>query len=453
MVSSKATLKGLSADLASGSTKSRELVEACLSQIENPEGEGSRAFIHVDRQAALAQADAMDKLRSHGAEPSRYAGIPISVKDLFDVRGQVTKAGAAVLSDAPPATEDAPVIARLRRAGFVLIGRTNMSEFAFSGLGLNPHFDTPRNPWERAAGRVPGGSTSGGAVSVADGMSHATLGTDTGGSSRIPAAFTGIVGFKPTARRIPTAGAVPLSTTLDSVGPLGRSVECCAIMDAVISDEPEIDLSAAAVDGLRLAVPKTLMLDSMDKIVARDFERTLAKLSQAGARITLIDIPEFADIASINSKGGFTAAESFAWHRKFLKDHPDRYDPRIKMRIERGQHISAAEYIDLTAARQAYITGVTKRIHMFNALIFPTVPIVAPKLSELADDDAFTKLNLLVLRNSTTINFLDGCAVSLPMHEHGNAPTGLTIAGIAMDDKAILRHAAAIEEALSAPRL
>lgn len=448
MITLNATLKNLSTELAGGKITSRALVEACLSQIENPNGEGRRAFMQVDREGAIAQADAMDGLRSLGAEPSPYAGIPISIKDLFDVRGQVTKAGAAVLSDALPAAADAPAVARLRRAGFVLIGRTNMSEFAFSGLGLNPHFDTPRNPWDRTTGRVSGGSTSGGAVSVADGMAHAALGTDTGGSCRIPAAFTGIVGFKPTAKRVPTAGAVPLSTTLDSVGPLARSIACCAVIDAIISGEAEADLSGTSVEGLRLAVPETVMLDQMDDVVSRDFERALSKLSQGGAKITSIEVPEFADIASINAKGGFTAAESFAWHRRLLDRYPERYDPRIKMRIERGQHMTAADYIDLLTARQAYIAGVTRRIRRFDALIFPTVPIVAPKLSELDGDDAFTALNLLVLRNSTTINLLDGCAVSVPMHGGGDPPTGLTVAKTGGGDRTLLHYAAAIEDVL-----
>lgn len=447
-MSPNATLRSLSEDLAHGRTTSRALVEACLQRIEDPAGEGRRAFIAADRETALAQADAMDRLRVVGAEPSRYAGIPISIKDLFDVSGQVTKAGAKVLSEAKPATEDAPAVARLRSAGFVLIGRANMSEFAFSGLGLNPHFDTPRNPWDRKTGRVPGGSTSGGAVSVVDGMAYATLGTDTGGSCRIPAAFTGIVGFKPTARRVPTDGAVPLSTSLDSVGPLARSVACCAALDAVIADSSLGDIVPASIEGLRLAVPNTLVLDRMDATVSADFDRALSLLSRAGARITKIDIPEFADIARINAKGGFAAAESFAWHRDLLNRYPDRYDPRIKMRIERGQQMSAADYIDLQAARKAYIAGVTRRIRDFDAILFPTVPIVAPAISELNDDQSFTDQNLLVLRNSTTINLLDGCAISIPMHRQGDAPTGLTIAGLPGHDTAVFSVSSAIENLL-----
>jgi len=449
-MASKETLNSLSSDLASGRTTSRALTEACLARIEDSAGEGSRTFIQVDKAVALAQADAMDLMRSKGAEPSPYAGIPISIKDLFDIRGQVTRAGAKVLSDAPPALEDAAAVTRLRRAGFVFIGRTNMSEFAFSGLGLNPHFGTPRNPWDRQTGRVPGGSSSGGAVSITDGMAYATLGTDTGGSCRIPAAFTGIVGFKPTARRVPLQGAVPLSTTLDSVGPLARSVACCAALDAIISGEAETNLSGVSLEGKRFAVPHTVVLDGMDEIVSRDFERALSRLSAAGARISRIDLPEFAQIATINAKGGFTAAESYAWHRPLLAAHADRYDPRIRMRIERGQSMTAADYLDLIAARRSYIAGVTKRIEPFDAIIFPTVPIVAPKLSDLMEDDAFTSINLLVLRNSTTINMLDGCAISVPMSDEGAPPTGLTIARAGGGDQAIFRLAAAAEPVLAA---
>lgn len=442
------TLKTLSEDLAAGTTTSRALVEACLAKIDDPAGEGRRAFIAVDREAALAQADAMDRLRSADAQPSPYAGIPISIKDLFDVRGQVTRAGAMVLADEKPAAEDAPAVARLRRAGFVLIGRANMSEFAFSGLGLNPHFGTPRNPSDSKTARVPGGSTSGGAVSVADRMAHATLGTDTGGSCRIPAAFTGIVGFKPTARRVPTTGAIPLSTSLDSVGSLARSVACCAAFDAIIADQPLGNLQPVSLAGLRLAVPRTLVFDRIDVTVSSDFERALSLLSRAGAIIVEIDIPEFLDIAGINAKGGFPASESFAWHREFLNVHPGRYDPRIKMRIERGQHMTAADYIDLLAARKAYIAGVTRRIRDFDAMLFPTVPIVAPAISELNNDQSFTDQNLLVLRNSTTINLLDGCAVSIPMHRQGGAPTGITIAGLQGHDAAVFNVSSAIENLL-----
>src|ERR1700749_4250166 len=238
----KPTLATLADDLESGRTSARKLVEDWIAKSADPSGEGQRTFIHVDKDAAIAAADAMDHLRKAKAAPSRFAGIPISIKDLFDIKGQVTPAGSRALDDSQPAQADATVVARLRRAGFIVIGRTNMTEFAYSGIGINPHYGTPKSSWQRSVGHVPGGSSSGAAVSVADGMAYGALGTDTGGSCRIPAAFNGIVGFKPTQRLVPLDGGVPLSSTLDSFGPLARTVSCCAIMDAVLADEPVTEL-------------------------------------------------------------------------------------------------------------------------------------------------------------------------------------------------------------------
>src|SRR3954454_3379178 len=254
----KPTLATLAADLASGATTARKLVEGCLAKIADPAGEGQRVFIHVDKDAALHAADAMDRLRKANAAPSSYAGIPVSIKDLFDIKGQVTRAGSRALEDSAPAEADAPVVARLRRAGFIVIGRTNMTEFAYSGIGINPHYGTPKSAWNRSVGHVPGGSSSGAAVSIADGMAYGALGTDTGGSCRIPAAFNGIVGFKPTQARVPLDGGVPLSFSLDSFGSLANSVACCAILDAYLANEPVTPLQPLPVKGMRLAVPTTI---------------------------------------------------------------------------------------------------------------------------------------------------------------------------------------------------
>src|ERR1700760_2462158 len=279
------TLATLADDLEAGRTTSRKLVEACIARIADPAGEGQRAFIHVDKDAAIEAAEAMDRLREVKAAPSRYAGIPVSIKDLFDIKGQVTRAGSRALDDSPPADADAPVVARLRRAGFVVIGRTNMTEFAYSGIGINPHYGTPKGAWQRSVGHVPGGSSSGAGVSVLDGMAHGALGTDTGGSCRIPAAYNGIVGFKPTQRRVPLDGAVPLSFTLDSIGPLARTVACCAALDAVLANEPITPLQPRPIRGMRLAVPTTVALDDLDDAVAKTFERALDKLAREGALI------------------------------------------------------------------------------------------------------------------------------------------------------------------------
>src|SRR5690242_7411765 len=279
------TLATLAADLDAGRTTARKLVEECLARIADPAGEGQRVFIHVDKEAALHVADAMDRLRKANAAPSPYAGIPVSIKDLFDIKGQVTRAGSRALEDSAPAEADAPVVARLRRAGFIVIGRTNMTEFAYSGIGINPHYGTPKSAWNRSVGHVPGGSSSGAAVSIADGMAFGALGTDTGGSCRIPAAYNGIVGYKPTQRRVPLDGGVPLSFSLDSFGPLARSVACCATMDAVLAGETVQPLQPRPVKGMRLAVPTTIALDDLDDEVSKTFERALAALSRQGALI------------------------------------------------------------------------------------------------------------------------------------------------------------------------
>jgi aspartyl-tRNA(Asn)/glutamyl-tRNA(Gln) amidotransferase subunit A len=440
------TLERLAAALADGKTSSRALVEECLAKIEDSHGEGARTFLHVDRAGALAQADAMDLLRRNAATPSKYAGIPISIKDLFDISGQATRAGSIVLADAPAATSDAAAVARLRRAGFVLIGRTNMSEFAFSGLGVNPHYGTPRNPWDRANERIPGGSSSGAAVSVADAMAHAALGTDTGGSCRIPAAFTGLVGFKPTARRVPAAGMIPLSETLDSIGPIARTVACCHAMDAILSQglAPE-RIKEIAPARLTVALVRNYVLDGMDKIVSTAFERAVSTLAKAGVAIRDVEIPALSEIPAINRKGGFSAAESYAWHRKFLATRAERYDARVRVRIMRGAEQSAADYIDLKSQRRRLIASVASTLDEFDAAIMPTVPIVAPKLSEIATDEAFAAVNMLVLRNPSVVNMIDGCAISLPVHECGDAPVGLAVFGPRDADQRILRIAATLE--------
>ena len=444
-----ATLATLSAQLAAGRCSSRELVEACLANIEDGAGEGRRAFLQVDRSGALAQADAVDAQRARGAAVPAYAGIPISIKDLFDIAGQVTRAGSIVLSDRAPAAADAPSVARLRRAGLVLIGRTNMTEFAFSGLGLNPHYGTPLNCWQREHAHIPGGSSCGAAVSVTDGMAHAALGTDTGGSCRIPAAFTGLVGYKPTAHRVPLLGAVPLSPSLDSIGPIARSVHCCAQLDALLADEHPAHLGDSSLPGTHFALPRTAVLEDMDRWVAAQFARALSLLSAAGARITEIDVPEFAELPAIHARGTIATAESFAWHRALLATRAAEYDPRVRTRIQIGATQSAADYITLLGARKRFIAGVEQRLAEFDAFLMPTVPVIPPRLAELAADDAYVRINTLVLRNSTVVNFLDGCAISIPVHAIGEPPVGLTLAGCANLDQRLFRCAAAAEAVLA----
>src|SRR5437868_14297521 len=443
------TLAQLADDLAAGATSSRKLVEECLARIADPAGEGQRALMHVDKAAAIEAAEAMDRLRKANAAPSRFAGIPVSIKDLFDIRGQVTRAGSRALEDSAPAEADAPVVARLRRAGFIVIGRTNMTEFAYSGIGINPHYGTPKSTWNRKEGHVPGGSSSGAAVSVVDRMAHGALGTDTGGSCRIPAAYNGIVGFKPTQRRVPLDGGVPLSFTLDSFGPLARSVGCCAILDAVLADEPLVALQPRPIKGMHLAVPTTVALDQLDDEVARAFERALELLSRQGAVIERIAVPEFLDVGAMNANGGFSAAESYAWHRYLIASKGNSYDQRVLMRIMRGESLSAADYIDLIGARKSLIAHTAVRLAPYDALVLPTTANTPPRIADLAHDDkAFTKANLLSLRNCALINMMDGCAISLPCPREGELPVGLMLAAAGGADRRIFELAAGMEAAI-----
>src|ERR1700732_4410711 len=439
------TLASLAGDLDNGRTSARKLVDECLARIADTSGEGARAFIHVDAEAAIEAAEAMDRLREVKAAPSPFAGIPVSIKGLFDTKGQVTRAGSRALDDSPPAEADAPVVARLRRAGFIVIGRTNMTEFAYSGMGINPHYGTPKSAWQRNVGHVPGGSSSGAAVSVVDGMAHGALGTDTGGSRPLPGASHGIVGFKPTQRRVPLDGGVPLSFSLDSFGPLARSVACCAVLDGVLAAEPVQPLQPRPIKGMRLAVPTTVALDDLDDDVARTFERALETLSRQGAVIERIAVPEFLDVGVMNTKGGFAAAESYAWHRYLIASHGDVYDPRVRIRILRGEGISAADYIKLLEARKSLITRAAARLAPYNALVMPTTANTPPKIADLADDKAFTKANLLSLRNCSLINMIDGCAISLPCHREGDVPVGLMLAASGGADRRIFELATAME--------
>jgi aspartyl-tRNA(Asn)/glutamyl-tRNA(Gln) amidotransferase subunit A len=446
------TLVQLKMELANGGL-SRGLVEQCLARIGDRSGEGERVFLKVHGPEALAAADFYDRLRARGGAPLPFAGIPVSIKDLFDIAGDVTTAGARALNDAQAAASDAPCVARLRAAGFIPIGRTNMTEFAFSGLGINPHYGTPLNPYDRKAGRIPGGSSSGAAISVTDGMAFGALGTDTGGSCRIPAALCGIVGFKPTARRVPTAGVFPLSTSLDSVGPLAATVACCAVLDAVLAGEPIAEPAPFPVAGLRLAVPQTTVLENMEGTVARAFEAALDALRKAGAHVVDLPLRELSELPEINAKGGLPAAEAYAIHRPLIAKAEKMYDPRVLTRIVRGQEQSAADYIDLLAARRDFIQRVDAITAPYDALLMPTTPVTASRVSDLAADDAYRRVNFLVLRNPSIANFLDRCSISVSCHRASDAPVGLMLVGEHGADRRLLAIAAAVEQVVSPPIL
>ena len=442
-------IAALAQELAAGKTTSRKLVDAALARIADAGGEGGRVFTKVHAQGALLAADASDRLRKEGVVPSPLAGLPVSIKDLFDIAGDVTTAGSKILRDAAPATEDAVAVARLRAGGAVIIGRSNMTEFAFSGVGINPHYGTPANPYDRGRRRIPGGSSSGAAVSVADGMAAFALGTDTGGSVRIPAALCGIAGFKPTLARVPLAGAFPLSTTLDSVGPLAPTVACCATVFQILAGEPPRSLDPAALTGLRLGVPKNHMLEDLDIEVMEAFDSAIQRLARRGGKIVELAVPEFDEAAKANVGGGISPPEAYAVHRKWI-EREQEFDPRVLERILRGGFVLAADYIELLATRARLMRRFTRANYAIDVMVMPTVPRIAPPMEGLErNPDSFRLANGNMLRNTSLINFLDGCALTLPIHRAKEAPVGLMVVGFSGEDERVLSAGLAIEAALA----
>jgi Asp-tRNA(Asn)/Glu-tRNA(Gln) amidotransferase A subunit family amidase len=421
------------------SARRSDLVASSLSLAETQRA----VFMSLYASDATAAASAADAARQNGMPISALAGLPISIKDLFDTQGEVTLAGSVVLRDRPPAQQDAPVVARLRAAGAALLGKTNMTEFAFSGVGINPHYGTPGNPADTS--RIPGGSSSGAAVSVAGGSCVAAIGSDTGGSIRIPAALCGLVGFKPTMRRVPVAGIVPLSPSLDTLGPIAHSVEDCLLVDSVIADTP-LQPERITLAGLRLAIPLDVALDDLDSQVAHAFSRALSRLSAAGVEVVDVSMPMLREAPQINR---FSPIEAYAWHQTLLETREDAYDHRVVQRIRQGEHQSPDALNELRAARADWISRVGAALTDFDALLMPTVPIVAPQIAPLlASDTVFFEANRLLLRNPSLINLLDGCAISVPCHQSGELPVGLTVAGLAMMDAKLIAIAQMIEDFL-----
>ena len=426
-----------------------ERLDAALGRIDDPKGEGAHACLTVYREQAKAAAEAADARAKAGISLGPVDGTIISIKDLFDVAGEVTRAGSKALAEeAKPAATDAPVVRRLRAGGAIIVAKTNMSEFAYSGIGANPHFGTPGNPADRK--RVPGGSSSGAAVAAADGMCEIAIGTDTGGSCRIPGALCGIVGYKPSRQRIPTDGAFPLSYSIDSIGPIARSVEACARADAVMAGESFASLEPAPLAGLRVGVVEGMPVENLDETVAKRFRQALDMLKRAGARLTKETLSQIDGMVQVNSKGGVQPAEAFTVHRDLLSRRADAIDPNVRMRLERARNVSAADYIDMVRERVRLIYSIDARIADLDVLAWPTTPIVAPTMVEVAAADEFARKNAMLLRNTAIVNFFDLCAISLPMPREGGLPTGLMLVARNGNDHRLFRIAAAVERLFSA---
>jgi aspartyl-tRNA(Asn)/glutamyl-tRNA(Gln) amidotransferase subunit A len=428
-------------------TTSRERTELALARIADPAGEGERSCLTVYADAAREAADAADARASAGRGLGPLDGAVITIKDLFDVAGEVTRAGSAMLAKrGKPATADAPAIARLREAGAVIVAKTNMTEFAFSGVGANPHFGTPGNPADRR--RIPGGSSSGGAVACADGIGEITIGTDTGGSTRIPAALCGIVGYKPTAKRIPRDGAYPLSFALDSIGPMARSVADCHRTDAVLAAEPFEPLQAAELSALRVGLVQGLVLQNMDGIVGPAYEKALAML--APAKRSDVMLGALGIMMSVNDRGGIAPPEAYAINRTLLHEDGDGVDPFVRARIMRAAQMSAADYIQNMRDRERGIAEMQAVFDDLDVLALPTTAIVAPTMDEVATADGFAARNALLLRNTSIGNFFDLCAISLPVRLGNSLPCGLMLFARHGNDRKLFQVAAAVERAIAA---
>jgi aspartyl-tRNA(Asn)/glutamyl-tRNA(Gln) amidotransferase subunit A len=430
-------------------TSARDRLEAALGHIDDPKGEGARACLTVYRDQAKAAADAADARAKAGVSLGPVDGTIVSIKDLFDVAGEVTRVGSKVFAEeGKPAAADAPVVKRLRAGGAIIVAKTNMSEFAYTGIGANPHFGTPGNPADRK--RVPGGSSSGAAVAAADGMCEIAIGTDTGGSCRIPGALCGVVGYKPSRQRIPTNGAFPLSYIIDSIGSIARSVEACARADVVMANETYVPLEPVPLAGLRIGVAEGYPLENLDETVDLKFSDAVARLKKAGAHLSKEKLSLLDEMAQVNSKGGVQPAEAFAIHRDLLSRRADAIDPNVRVRLERARDISAADYIDMVRERARLIRMMDIRIADVDALAWPTTPMVAPTMQEIAAPAEFARKNAMLLRNTVIVNFFDLCAISVPIPRGSGLPAGFMLVARNGQDQRLFRIAAAVERLFAA---
>ena len=442
------TAAQLSVLIQSGALDPVALAEETFAAIRANEDQS--IFVSFLEERALQEASASSKRIREGRSLGLLDGIPVAWKDLFDIEGIATTAGSAILKTAEPATRDADVVKALTGAGMVSIGRVNMSEFAFSGLGINPHYGTPENPASKDGARLPGGSSSGSGVVVAAGLVPVSIGSDTGGSVRIPAAFNGIVGYKATRGRYSMRGVFPLSKSLDSLGPLCRTVQDAVWIDAAMRGLSAPDIRRGSVEGLSLVIPETIVFDDAEEGVISAFEAALKRLEQSGAKIRRQAFPAYAGIFALMAKNGpLVTAEAFATHRERLGGpQAQGMDPRVVARARLGETIAMTDYIDTLAAREQLKMEFASCIRPGELVVSPTVPHVAPMTAPLLSDDAlFVKTNVRTLRNTLIGNFLDGCGVSIPCGTgEAGMPVGLLLSGLPNDDEHLLSAALAADD-------
>lgn len=444
-------LRELSAALLVGQTTSTQLIERALERARQ-----SKSVFTTINPGLVSLAYSIDRARKKSQALTPLAGIPIALKDLFNIRNEKTFAGSTVRKHyAQPEDADAEVVAPLRAAGLLFFGRTNMSEFAFSGIGKNPHYGTPLSIWDRDTGRLPGGSSSGSAVAVAEGIVSASLGSDTAGSCRIPAAFNGVVGVKPSFGRMSLNGIYPLSPTLDAPGPIAVDVDSCFILDQLMSGNisPAAELPhlhPVELDQVRLVVPRARVMEDLDEEVKAAFERSLDAIAATGARIVEADLPILDRCDDFFIERPVVVREVWLHHRQMLEQHLDEYDPFVGLRMSAGADISDEEQQARYRERAQLVSDFEQGFAglQADALLYPTVACVPPAISETEDAENARRVNLRCLRNTATVNYFDGCAMSLPCHDQGEAPVGLMLSSANGNDDQLYRIAAAIEATL-----
>lgn len=449
-MNSQPNIRSLAAQLNAGEVNCEQLIKDRLAIAARSSG----VFLYLDEESLLAQAREADQQRAAGtAKP--LAGIPVSLKDLFNVEGQKTLAGSAVLADkASIEPSDAEVVGYLREAGMLYFGRTNMSEFAFSGMGINEHFPPLYSVWDDDGLRIPGGSSSGSAVSVALGIVPATLGSDTTGSCRIPAAFNGVVGMKPSHGRLSLKGIFPLSHSCDAPGPLAVDVDSCFLLDQLMQGKQFDELPSletADIKKTRLLIPQAVVMEDLDPEVESAFNRAVKHLEAAGAEIIREPFPELDQCIDMFMSRNTVIYEAWELHRPLLDTHGDEYGDYVRSRIESGQSVTEEEQQQRYVEKAALTEMVKRTLDRLNvdAMIYPTVPCIPPLAADTEDMDKIGPINLRCLRNTSTVNYFDGCAISLPCHSIGEAPVGLMLSSVHGDDERLLEIASAVEAEMS----
>ena len=445
------SLRALSIALNNGETTSCELINKALEAARSSDS----VFIQLSEDLSN-RAETIDSARKNRTPSPALAGIPVVLKDLFNVRNERTLAGSNVLGKiARPQAKDAEVIAPLREAGLLFLGRTNMSEFAFSGMGINPHYGTPLSIWDRETGRLPGGSSSGSAVSVAEGIVVAALGSDTAGSCRVPAAFNGIVGVKPSYGRMSLNGIYPLSSTSDAPGPIATDVDSCYILDQLMTGKLSPtdglpNLSVREPHTLNFVVPEAGVLDDLDGEVQSAFNLALDYLREAGAHIRTAKMPVIDASIELFYNKAIVLYEAYQHHQELIEQYGDAYDPFVRQRILAGKTISGDEQKTRYKAKDELVNLFNRQFTQLNAdaLLYPTTPCIPPKLAETEDSENARKVNLRCLRNTVTANYFDGCSISLPCHQTGEAPVGLMVSSMNGEDEKLYSVSATIEQVL-----